>query len=65
MSMTASARQNWCKTGKQASAVYGHTLSMRSCLICTQLCPAEFFGPDMGVHVPGAWSELGAVKAMD
>eukprot|EP00983_Pelagomonas_calceolata_P023515 740374-Pelagomonas_calceolata.AAC.1 len=31
----------------------------------TQVCHANFGDPGMGVRVPGAWSKLGATKAMD
>eukprot|EP00983_Pelagomonas_calceolata_P039405 1137170-Pelagomonas_calceolata.AAC.9 len=57
-SMSTFARQNWCKTGNQTSAVFGHNLRTRSCSAHRLGVPCQVWGPMCGyTH---AW---GPVKA--
>eukprot|EP00983_Pelagomonas_calceolata_P016030 507742-Pelagomonas_calceolata.AAC.13 len=46
--MSAPAWQSWCKIGNQASAVFGHNLSMRTCSAYILGMPCQVWGPRYG-----------------
>jgi len=59
--LCAPARQKWCEQGNQASTVFGHNLSMRTCSACFLGMPAEFGGPGVQGVAPGEqWGAPGA-----
>eukprot|EP00983_Pelagomonas_calceolata_P037300 1136280-Pelagomonas_calceolata.AAC.1 len=51
--LCAPARQKWCEQGNQASTVFGHNLSIRTCSECFLGVPAEFGGPGVQGVAPG------------
>eukprot|EP00983_Pelagomonas_calceolata_P025150 790826-Pelagomonas_calceolata.AAC.1 len=51
--LSAALRQKWCEQGKQASTVFGHNLSMRTCSACFLGMPANFGGPGEQGVAPG------------
>eukprot|EP00983_Pelagomonas_calceolata_P066829 1149232-Pelagomonas_calceolata.AAC.2 len=62
-SMCASARQDWCKNGKQASVVFGHNLSMRSHSACPCRLHCQVWGPRSGC--PCSWGLVKAASCHD
>eukprot|EP00983_Pelagomonas_calceolata_P129406 1161602-Pelagomonas_calceolata.AAC.14 len=46
-------KQKWCRQGIQASTVFGHNLSMRTCSACFLGMPAKFGGQGEQGVAPG------------